>query len=299
MTFYKKRRHECLEVSRKGFVMPRPMQEGTNIYVEQKRMEANFAMPIMEMAKDYYEVGYIISGDRKTITPTATYRCGAGSVGFTPPFVYHRTMPTSNEPYERVLIKFTQNFINPFIQTVGQNVLDQLYEQKICCFSEDATKRVEHMFLEIVEEYEKNSPYREFILQGMLFRLLLTIYEERLPDSDITPNREPLTPPVMDAIAFIENDFANSPTLEEAAQVAGFSPAYFSRLFSAQMGKSYSEYLDNVKIRHVQILLTGTKKTIMEIAEETGYCHGNYLNSQFKKKVGMTPGQYRKQHKGE
>jgi len=35
----------------------------------------------------------------------------------------------------------------------------------------------------------------------------------------------------------------------------------------------------------------------MEIAEETGYCHGNYLNSQFKKKVGMTPGQYRKKNR--
>lgn len=277
--------------------MPLPMQEGAQIYVERKKMEASFAMPTMEMAKDYYEVGYIISGDRKTITPTATYRCGAGSVGFTPPYVYHRTMPTSDMPYERVLIKFTQAFIKPFIQTVGQKVLDQLYEQKICCFSGETTKRVEHMFLEMVEEYEKNGPYREFILQGMLFRLLLTIYEEKLPDSDITPNREQLTPPVMDAIAFIENNFSNNPTLEKTAQVAGFSPAYFSRLFSAQMGKSYSEYLDNVKIRHAQILLTGTKKTIMEIAEETGYCHGNYLNSQFKKKVGMTPGQYRRQHR--
>ncbi len=277
--------------------MPLPMQNGAQIYIERKKMEASFAMPTMEMAKDYYEVGYIISGDRKTITPTATYRCGAGSVGFTPPFVYHRTMPTSDMPYERVLIKFTQAFIAPFIQEVGQKVLDQLYEQKICIFSETMTERIEQMFLDMVEEYEKSGPYREFILQGMLFRLLLTIYEEKLPDSDITPNREPLTPPIMDAIAFIENNFANNPTLEEAAQVAGFSPAYFSRLFSAQMGKSYSEYLDNVKIRHVQILLTGTKKTIMEIAEETGYCHGNYLNSQFKKKVGMTPGQYRRQHR--
>ena len=34
-----------------------------------------------------------------------------------------------------------------------------------------------------------------------------------------------------------------------------------------------------------------------EIAEETGYCHGNYLNAQFKKHLGITPGQYRKKNK--
>lgn len=273
-----------------------PMREGTHIHVERKILGVSYSMPTMQMASDYYEVGYIISGDRKTITPTETYYCGAGSVGFTPPYIYHKTMAASDEIYERILIKFTPDFVKPFISEVGQQVFDQLYEQRICYFPQHIEKRIAKMFMEMAEEFEKNSPHKEFILQGMLFRLLLTVYEEKLPPSNITRNLTPLTPPIMDAIVHIEDNYAKNPTLEQAAQVAGFSPAYFSRLFSAQLGKSYTEYLDNVKIQHVQILLTRTKKSIMEIAEETGYCHGNYLNSQFKKKVGMTPGQYRKQN---
>ena len=131
------------------------------------------------------------------------------------------------------------------------------------------------MFMEMAEEFEKNSPHKEFILQGMLSRLLLTVYEEKLPVSGIVRNMTPLTPQVMDAIVFIEDNYAKNPLLEEAAQEVGFSPAYFSRLFSGQMGMSYSEYLDYVKIRHAEILLVQSKKSIMEIAEETGYCHGN------------------------
>lgn len=277
--------------------MSKPMEEGTGIYVEYKKMGKGYAMPVMEMAKDYYEVGYIISGDRKTITPTTIYQAGAGCVGFTPPYVYHRTMPTSDAPYERVLIKFTLEFVEPFIREVGQQVFEQLNEQKICHFSENATKKIAQMFLEMAEEYQKQSPYRELVLQGMLYRLLLTIYEERLPESGVIPNRTPLTPPVMDAIVFIENHYASNPTLQQTAKEVGFSAAYFSRIFSAQLGKSYTEYLDDVKIKHAMILLTQTEKNIMEIAEETGYCHGNYLNSRFKKKIGMTPGQYRRQNK--
>ena len=277
--------------------MPAPMQEGTGIYVERKMLGVSYSMPAMGMTKDYYEVGYIISGDRKTITPTNIYYCGAGSVGFTPPYIYHRTMAVSDEPYERILIKFTPEFVEPFIKEVGQQTFDQLCEQKICTFEKSAETKIAQMFMAMAEEFEKDGPHKEFILQGMLFRLLLTIYEEKLPPPNVTRNLEPLTPPIMDAMVFIEDNYASNPTLEEAAQVAGFSPAYFSRLFSAQLGKSYTDFLDNIKIQHVLILLTRTNKTIMEIAEETGYCHGNYLNSQFKKKMGMTPGQYRKQNR--
>ena len=101
----------------------------------------------------------------------------------------------------------------------------------------------------------------------------------------------------MDAIVFIEDSYAKNPSLEETAQTVGFSPAYFSRLFSMQMGMSYTDYLDYVKLRHVQILLVKSKKSIMEIAQETGYCHGNYLNSRFKQKIGMTPGEYRRRNR--
>ena len=277
--------------------MSEPLQNGIHINVEWKSLGASFTMPTMEMAMDYYEIAYIISGDRKVITPTETYYPSAGAVGLTPPYIYHKTMPASDVPYERILIKFTSAIADVFIREVGQPVFDNLYEQKICHFTKEMQDKIQRMFVEMAEEFEKNSPHREFILQGMLFRLLLTVYEERLPEANVTHNITPLTPPIMDAIVFIEDSYARNPSLEEAAAVVGFSTAYFSRLFLAQLGMSYTAYLENVKLRHVQILLVRSEKNIMEIAQETGYCHGNYLNSQFKKKVGMTPGAYRRKNK--
>ena len=274
-----------------------PMKKGAHINVEHKSLGTSYSMKTLEMAMDYYEVAYIISGDRKTITPTETYFSSAGAVGFTPPYVYHKTMAASDELYERILIKFTPAYVEPFIKEMGLPVFEQLYEQKICYFAEDVRKRIEKMFFEMVEEFEKDHVHKEFLLQGMLFRLLYTIYQERLPQEGIVRNMTPLTPPVMDAIVYVEDHYALNPSLEETAAVAGFSAAYFSRLFSSQLGMSYTEYLDSIKIRHAQVLLAQTKKSVMEIAEETGYCHGNYLNSQFKKKVGMTPGEYRKKYR--
>lgn len=277
--------------------MSKTIQKIPQIYIMRNYSSATEPKPVIGMTKDYYEIGYIISGGRKVITPVRTYDAVKGMVGITHPYIYHKTVAITDEEYQSILIRFTQAFVEPLVREVGRTIIDRVNAQTIFQFSEKSQEKIYAMFLDMEEEYQKQTPYRDLILQGMLYRLLFTIYEEKLSASNVITNSEPLTPPIMDAIVYIEKNFMNNPTLEEAAKAAGFSTAYFSRLFSSQMGKSYSEYLDNVKIQHVQLLLTRTSKTIMEIAEETGYCHGNYLNSQFKKKVGMTPGQYRKENR--
>ena len=277
--------------------MALPLKEGTHIYVERKAFDAAYVMPAMEMATDHYSLSYIISGDRATITPSGTFSYHAGMVTGSPPFRYARTVSKSDVPYERILIKFSPEIVTPFIEKVGQQIFDGIYEQVFFSFSEDSRVKIEKMFFDMLYEYEKETPYREFILQGMLFRLLLVIWEERIPEEGVNTAKTTLTPPIVEAISYIEKSYYQNPSLEETANVAGFSPAYFSRLFHTQMGKSYSEYLSSVKLHHASILLVQTDKSIMEIAQETGFCHGNYLNELFKKKMGMTPGQFRKRKK--
>lgn len=271
-----------------------PLREGTHISVERRWFGTDYDMPSMEMATDHYNLGFTISGDRKTITPSVTYSYHAGEVGVMAPYTYHRTVAESKEPYERILIKYSPEMIQPFIDRVGQQIFDSIFEEKVFHFSGEDREKIFGMFQDMVEEYEKDTPYKEFILQGMLYRLLITVREKRLPPKEKVVSKTPLTPPIMDALYFIENNYAGNPSLEQAAQAAGFSAPYFSKLFHAQLGMTYSEYLNNVKLKAVHILLTQTDKSVMEIAQETGYCHGNYLNEQFKKRVGMTPGKYRK-----
>lgn len=274
--------------------MPQPLPKGINITVEHKTYPSEFTMPSMEMATDHYGLGFAVSGDRKTITPTDTTMQHGGEVGAMPPYIYHRTMPVSAEKYERILIKFRPEFAEPFLEAVGGNVFRDLFEARIIRFHEEGRKKILRMFLDMAEEYEKQKVYSEFILQGMLFRLLTGIYEERLPEQEVERSKTPLTQPIMDAISYMELLYCESPSLEEMARKVNLSAAYFSRLFQAQMGVPYSVYLNRVKIRYARILLLQTKESVMEIAQKTGFCHGNYFSGQFKKEMGMTPSEYRK-----
>lgn len=273
--------------------MPINIPDGQNIIVQRRTLPGDYQMSSMAMATDHYNIGFTISGDRRTITPTQSYDYHAGDVSMASPFMYHRTMSQSDTPYESYLIKFTPEFIEPFRRVISPNIIDELYEQKVCHFTKDSQRRIGRMFEEMLVEYEKDVPYKEVILQGMLYRLFTTIWEERL-EGGATYFHSPLTEPIINSLYIIEKNYAGNLTLDMVAAQVGLSVAYFSRLFSAQLGMSFTEYLSNVRMRHVYVLLAQTDKTVMEIALETGYCHGDYLATQFKKKKGMTPTQFRK-----
>ncbi len=272
--------------------MPMPIPKGQQITVQRNTRSSDYCMPSMEISTDHYDISYIISGDRKSITPLKSFNYHTGDVAMGVPFLYHQTISQSDVPYDNYLVKYTPQFIEPFINNVGKNIFDELNEQRICRFSKEIQEKLKNMFQEMLNEYNKNTPYKEFILQGMLFKLLTTIYENKL-DANVTEYKKPLSKPILETIYYIENNYELSLTLEKVAKTFHFSAGHFSRLFISSLGISFTEYLSNVRIRHAKRLLIQTSKSIMEIALEIGYCNGDYFSSRFKSKTGMTPSEFR------
>lgn len=277
--------------------MAKPLPPNINIFVEKVCTGKPYFMPAMEMATDHYNIGYIISGDRKCMTLSHSYSYHSGDVALMAPYIYHKTSSLSPVPYERIMIKFSPEYIKPFLTEFGKQFFTELYSQNVYHFTPESQKRIENLFYDIHEEFQKDGTHKEFILQGMLFRILKAVWDERIQDSSVTYHPMPLTAPIIDALTFIEKNYSQSPSIESAARIANFSTAYFSRLFHEQLGKSYSEYLDDIKLHHATILLIQTDLSIMEIAQQTGYCHGNYLSTKMKNKLGITPKAYRKNHR--
>lgn len=277
--------------------MPLPLLPNHEFHIKHRKMPADYAMPSLEASTDHYSMGYNISGDRFTITPDQSYYTHKGEIGTMPPYLYHRTMPVLPEagiPYESILIKFSPRFIEPFTASAGQAVFDEIYSHRVHKFlPADSAKILSHM-LEMAEIYEGSFPQKTALMQYMLYELLLTVLRLRLKEEDALMHKTTLSAPVIDAIHFMEQNYAANPSLEETAHAAGYSAAYFSKLFHAQLGKSYSDYLASIKIKHVQHLLLSTSKSVSEIASDTGYRHVSNLSEQFKKMTGMSPLQYRR-----
>lgn len=93
---------------------------------------------------------------------------------------------------------------------------------------------------------------------------------------------------------YLEAHFAQNVTLQELAQVTGFSPFHLLRLFRRDMGLPPHAYQTQLRIAHARKLLV-KGLPIAAIAQQTGFTDQSHLNHQFKRVTGVTPAQYKAQ----
>ena len=85
--------------------------------------------------------------------------------------------------------------------------------------------------------------------------------------------------------------------LAKAAEQFGYAGSYFSRLFKDLFGENFASYLERVRMDQVCVLLTQTSDTLEQIARQTGYNSVSVMRTAFKRIKGITPNEYRKQHR--
>ena len=87
-------------------------------------------------------------------------------------------------------------------------------------------------------------------------------------------------------------------SLNAVAVSVGMSPSYFSSVFSREVGKTFVEYLTEIRMDKAKELLTCSPMKTSEIGYEVGYKDPHYFSYIFKKTQGCSPKEYRARRKG-
>ena len=94
---------------------------------------------------------------------------------------------------------------------------------------------------------------------------------------------------------YIDHNYTANLKLETIAPLFGYNSAYLGKIFTKQVGESFNSYLDRVRIEHSKELLQEDQLKVYEISERVGYKNVDYFHKKFKKYVGESPAEYRKQ----
>lgn len=81
--------------------------------------------------------------------------------------------------------------------------------------------------------------------------------------------------------------------LQQVAHLIHLTPGAFCKFFKRVTGKTFSDYVNDIRIAHVRHQLKSTDKTIAEIAYANGFDTLTYFNRVFRKKTGISPREYR------
>lgn len=97
-----------------------------------------------------------------------------------------------------------------------------------------------------------------------------------------------------DILYYIDHNYQTNIKLESIAPLFGYNSAYLGKIFTKTTGESFNSYIDHKRIDHSKELLKENNLKVYEVAEKVGYKNVDYFHKKFKKYVGISPAEYRK-----
>ena len=95
------------------------------------------------------------------------------------------------------------------------------------------------------------------------------------------------------SLTYIHSHYTAGIRVEELASMEHLSVSRYRSVFRMITGTSPTEYIISLRLRHAKDLLVSTDYTVTQIAAICGYPDVLYFIRLFRKKTGVTPGEYR------
>lgn len=154
-------------------------------------------------------------------------------------------------------------------------------------------KKVRDYSLNIMCEYFDPDPFCSDAIENLLlllFNELMRIWKRQngqdiLDDPGNTPNFRAI-------LRYIETNYSTV-TLKSAASRFGYSPKYFSKMLSEELGQSFTDIKHDICMKQAAFLLSNSELSISDVASSVGFVNYSFFYSLFKKKFGMTPAKFR------
>lgn len=150
-----------------------------------------------------------------------------------------------------------------------------------------------YLFLQMIQELKLCKADYEDLLVNHLHHLLIRIHRTLLtePYSKSRTHAKDFD----EAVQYFHKNYHTEININEYAAAHHMSVSWFIRGFKEYTDSTPTQYILSLRISNAQILLETTDYNITEIAEIVGYENSLYFSRLFKKQVGVSPSDFRKQ----
>ncbi|MGV3460544.1 MAG: AraC family transcriptional regulator [Flavobacterium sp.] len=276
--------------------------------VESKKGDTAFVayhsvVPYFEFKWHYhpeYELTLITNGEGKRLVGDSYENFGTGDLVLLGSGLPHTWVsdPVAGKNSSAIVIQFSTDFIGGFLKhsefaAVGK--LLELSAHGLHFPAEDAKKLIRKI---------TTLPEKEGVIR---ITALLEILQE-LSQLECTPLASAYFTPargkenevrINKVCRYIQLHSAEAITLQKAAYLIHLSPGAFCKFFKRVTGKTFSDYVNDIRIGNACQLLTETDATISAVAFASGFESLTYFNRVFRRKKDTTPVQYRKSLKAQ
>lgn len=268
-------------------------QDG-NFSISNSKVKGYFSMPSKHF-HDKYEIYYLRSGERYYFIKDRVFHINKGHLVLIREGELHKTTDAETPDHERSLIYFRK----PFVAAAGNSTeillesLNRSYYVIQLSLKEQQT--VENIFSEMFQEADEQQTGFEVCLQGLLMRLLVFIlrYIEET-DENAFVSDSPKHEKVSEIVKYLNGHYLEELYIPGIAGLFYISPYYLSRIFKETTGFTMLEYINTLRVKAAQKLLTDKKIKVIDVAEKTGFGSVSQFNRIFRQVSGFSPLSYRR-----
>ncbi len=159
----------------------------------------------------------------------------------------------------------------------------------------------------VVSGHDSFAYAREAVNERAFYYMLKPISDREAQDvmrrvrshMDANPQHFPIERGGMDTfervLLYVQLHYNKPMTLEEVAAAHFINKNYLSQLFTQRVGKTFSQFRNDLRIQEAKKLILEGKLNLSDIAMQVGYENANYFSRVFKNKTRMTPQEFKRQ----
>jgi AraC-like DNA-binding protein len=266
------------------------LQQGTSSFYAYQ-----FQVPFFEFKWHYhpeYELTYIVKGNGYRIVGNTYENYTEGDLVLLGPNLPHTWTgkAVENESFEAIVIQFSKEFITAFLGFDEAQLIKTLFENSNRGISFEANSKWVESIKSLTELDGMDKIMR---LISVLHELSQTKYKLIAPNTFHTIVSKKSELRINEVCLFIQNNFNSNITLKQVASQIYLTESNFCKFFKKATGKTFSDYLNEIRINEASRLLLQTDKTISQISFECGFETLSYFNRVFLKKKNQTPSGFR------
>ncbi|MBQ3018639.1 MAG: helix-turn-helix domain-containing protein [Clostridia bacterium] len=232
------------------------------------------------IGRDDYFLIYVTDGIFNTKINDTVFHLNKGAVVLYPPkYKYHYW---GEPPSKYLCAHFTGSHVEKILTDLGFPLKPYILETEF-------SPKIKSLFDKMVEKDITKAPFLQYSLACLLEEILLTIAVERERNNGYRTFKK--------SIKYIHENYTEKIKIPYLAQLEGLSNSRYITLFSKEMGKTPSEYILDLRLGRACDLLLTTDMEISAVGASSGYNDPYFFSKIFKKHMGISPQEYRKNNK--
>lgn len=269
---------------------------GFPVYIQRNLLKDGSLIPLTDHWHDEVEMFYVFSGSLKYSVDGETLCLKENEGIFVNSRRLHVALSDDGKPCDFIFVIFhplllcTSRFIDEkYVEPIIKNPsIPYIFLNQDGDWKSELLEDIKQMY----EQYKTEEG--ELKLQSLFFKFWRNLYHNlRLPeDSEPVLNHHLAT--LKEMISYIHEHYKDKVSLEDISRSGSVGKTMCTFLFNQYVNKTPGEFLKDYRIQKSTVLLKTTDMSITDISYETGFAGASYFSETFKKSVGCTPNEYRK-----